>query len=90
MSFSVEVPPFETGSRTSMPSRHLTPLTLLATAKCIKDSTVIKGVISEVKRLKSMSSLSSYAVKTTGHSLGAALAQLTAMGKKAFIGPILG
>eukprot|EP01036_Dinobryon_divergens_P035367 gene35367-45810_t len=40
---------------------------------------VIKGIISEVKRLKSMSSLSSYAVKTTGHSLGAALAQLTAM-----------
>ena len=45
---------------------------------------VIGGIISEVKRLKSISSLSTYSVKTTGHSLGAALAQLTAMGKYPF------
>jgi len=45
---------------------------------------VIGGIISEVKRLKSISTLSSYSVKTTGHSLGAALAQLTAMGKELF------
>ena len=43
---------------------------------------MIGGIISEVKRLKSIPSLSTYSVKTTGHSLGAALAQLTAMGKK--------
>jgi len=42
---------------------------------------VFGGILNEVKRLKSLSSLSSYAVKTTGHSLGAALAQLTAMGE---------
>jgi len=40
---------------------------------------VIGGILTEVKRLKSLSTLSGYAVKTTGHSLGAALAQLTAM-----------
>lgn len=38
---------------------------------------VIGEVITEVKRLQS--SLSGYAVKVTGHSLGAALAQLTSM-----------
>lgn len=38
---------------------------------------VIFGVISEVKSL--LSSLSGYSVKVTGHSLGAALAQLSAM-----------
>lgn len=38
---------------------------------------VIGGIISEVEKLKSL--YSSYAVKVTGHSLGAALAQLTSM-----------
>jgi hypothetical protein len=38
---------------------------------------VISGVLSEVKRLKGL--YGSYAVKVTGHSLGAALAQLTSM-----------
>ena len=44
------------------------------------EQNVIKNIVSEVGRLKSISSLSAYSVKTTGHSLGAALAQLTAMG----------
>ena len=43
---------------------------------------VIGNIISEVKKLKSISALSTYEVKTTGHSLGAALAQLTAMGEE--------
>lgn len=38
---------------------------------------VIGGVLSEVKRLRGL--YSTYAVKVTGHSLGAALAQLTSM-----------
>ena len=42
---------------------------------------VLGGILTEVKRLKSLPFLSSYAVKTTGHSLGAALALLTAMGE---------
>ena len=38
---------------------------------------VIGGILTEVKRLRSL--YSTYAVKVTGHSLGAALAQLTSM-----------
>jgi predicted lipase len=41
---------------------------------------VIAGIISEVKSLQSAHS--GYAVKVTGHSLGAALAQLTSMDLK--------
>eukprot|EP01036_Dinobryon_divergens_P025672 gene25672-34245_t len=40
---------------------------------------VIGGILTELNRLKSISTLSDYAVKTTGHSLGGALALLTAM-----------
>ena len=38
---------------------------------------VFPDVLAEVKRLKSL--YKSYTVKTTGHSLGGALAQVTAM-----------
>lgn len=41
------------------------------------EQSVISGIISEVKKLQSAHS--GYAVKVTGHSLGAALAQLTSM-----------
>lgn len=41
------------------------------------EQAVIGGIVSQVKKLKSQ--FSSYAVKVTGHSLGAALAQLTSM-----------
>jgi putative lipase involved disintegration of autophagic bodies len=40
-------------------------------------NTVYASALAEVKRLKSLHS--TYEVKTTGHSLGGALAQLTAM-----------
>ena len=46
----------------------------------VAEQNVIGEVITEVARLKSLPELSKYSVKTTGHSLGAALAQLTAMG----------
>eukprot|EP01036_Dinobryon_divergens_P022740 gene22740-31027_t len=45
----------------------------------LAEQNVITSVTAEVNRLKSISELKNYAVKTTGHSLGAALAQLTAM-----------
>jgi len=41
---------------------------------------IIAEVLTEVKKLKKMFELSSYAIQTTGHSLGAALALLTALG----------
>ena len=70
---------------------YKTPYTSYPACKCevhkgfySAEQIVIGGIISEVKRLKSISSLSTYSVKTTGHSLGAALAQLTAMGKYLF------
>ena len=46
------------------------------------EQVVISKVISEVKRLKSLPVISTYSIKTTGHSLGAALGQLTAMGNQ--------
>jgi predicted lipase len=70
---------------------YKTPYTSYPACKCevhkgfySAEQIVIGGIISEVKRLKSISSLSTYSVKTTGHSLGAALAQLTAMGESLF------
>ena len=45
----------------------------------LAEQSVISSVTAEVTRLKSTTDLQNYAVKTTGHSLGAALAQLTAM-----------
>jgi len=45
------------------------------------EQSVFPGILAEVKRLKSLHS--TYSVKCTGHSLGAALAQLTAMDLKA-------
>lgn len=47
----------------------------------LAEQKVIDEIIAEVTRLKKLADFASYSIKTTGHSLGAALAQLTAMGE---------
>lgn len=77
--FSFVFSPF-IGFYTARKWNQLSILNLSIILIYVLEQSVISGILAEVKSLKSK--FSGYYVKCTGHSLGAALAQLTAMALK--------